>query len=425
MASTDRRRATPDPGLWLLRFLPAPVLRFFEGFWALPLLITLVGGAGFAALHLLGADRFERLDTLAGDLDIEGMRDALSAIAGGVLTVASLVFSLTFVALSITAQQLSPRMLDNVLAMRATQVLLGLTLSTFLFSAAALAIGTSNGVARLVASTPVALLLAFVTLVMVVVFSHAMTRVMRAEDMVSQLGTHYRDALARGLEVPVGCSAAEDAEGRLADLAETGTPVAAASTGYVGMVDYQAMLDWAGENDLLVALTVAENDFVLEGSEVARVAGMHDSEDDHARRLTTFLNLTDRRAAGLTATFEAAALSEAALKALSPGINDPATAVSCVNRLFHGFVALTKSDPAPIVLAGEDEVARVRRCVRGVADFIGSAVVPVVEAARQRAVLTHLSTLSQALRIMAQGPADLAALDRLDAEIDAALSQPE
>ncbi|MEM7506874.1 MAG: DUF2254 family protein [Pseudomonadota bacterium] len=401
------------------RAVPSPVLRLFEGYLLVPLMLALLGGALALALPFLEAKPLlETLGIPRVAIDISGARMTLSVIASGVLTIASLVFSLTFVALSITSQQLSPRILDYVLHERATQILLGVAFGTFIFATLSLAVGDTSGTWQLVLAVAVASVLAIVTLIAVVVFSHRMTRVMRAEDMVSRLGDQFMTAVRR--EVPSTGADTTETVSALASALKDGAPVAATGTGYLGTVDYAALVDLAASRNLLIEVLIRENSFVLQGEVVARLAGAHGEADAHADAITRALNLTDRRSIGATPRYEGSSLCEAALKALSPGINDPATARSCVNRLFQGAVFMAEARSPVRHISDADDVARVLRQPYDLQTLIGEALLPVVEAVRDRATLDHLQDLAVELRSRTTMLEDIEAADLLISEIEAA-----
>ena len=415
--------ALRNPRLVMQRLVPAKLQHLLEAFWLLPLALAVMGIVAPIALQFISEDHLALL--FGGgdpDIDIDGARATLQVVAGGVITIASLVFSLAFVALSITAQQLSPRVLDYVVEERVTQILVGLALGTFLFSAISLSFGITGGAIRLAASSVVALAMAAATLAIVVLFTHRMTRIMRAEDMVSWLGQAFASAIQRGPrsiddDMMVTDPAEEAAlERRLAD----GREVGATRTGYLGSVDHPGLLAWAVENDLLVQILLRENAFVLKRQPLAVVAGMHGDPDWVAERITHYANLTERRVIGETPEFEGNSLSEVALRALSPGINDPATARSCANRLYQGLVTMAAKPERPRALKGSDGVPRILRARHGIPEFLEDDVAPIVEAARDRTTLRRLRELNRTLAAIAERPHELEAIAALDARIDEA-----
>lgn len=409
--------------LALLRLVPSPVLRLFEGFWATPLVLSLLG-IGLAALiqTISGATIGDGWIRYFEGIDVAGTRSALSVIAGSMVSLVTLVFSLTFVALSITAQQLSPRILDIVLRERSAQVLLGIGLTTFLYAAIMLSFGDSRGAWRLGMAMPPALFLAAASLVVVVLFAHRMTRVMRAEELVASLGSRFVADIAVLREPPAGCLACD---GEVADIereAATATLVTADQAGYVGTVDYAGLAAYAQENDLKIVLTVGASDFLMPRVPIARVIGLHEASEEPTAAIERALNLTDRREATHTAAYEAAALCEAALRAMSPGINDPATAISCLNRLFEGLAVLAAEPAPPRLLTAEadDEdgdggkVWRVLRKPREVPEFLEDAVHPIVAASRgDRRVMARIGALADQLVEIAKRPRDRGAIEAL------------
>lgn len=392
--------------LFLLRLVPGHVLRLIEGFWAIPLLMSLAGIGLSAGIQLVPESAVgPGWRRSFGSIDVEGAQSALSVIAGGMVSLIALVFSLTFVALSITAQQLSPRILDFVLRERSAQSLLGLALATLIYAAITLYLGDANGAWRVGLAMPPSLLLALATLVMVVVFAHGMTRVMRADEMVARIGNHFVADMHALLRPPAGSRAAGGDTDAFETLFEAAAQVTATRAGYVGTIDYKHLIAFAAKRDLRILLQVRESAFLLPGVPLARIIGLHDGTRPPGTVIQAALNLTDRREPTDVAGYEAAALCEAALRALSPGINDPATAISCVNRLFEGLAVLVSADPPPRLLAGADGVARLLRPPREVPEFLANAVVPIVAAARRDArTLDRIDTLAGQLDALSDDP---------------------
>jgi uncharacterized membrane protein len=96
--------------------------------WALPTLIVLVAIA--AAVALLALDGFAgaRLSarwSMVPEISADGARSILGAIAGSMITVAGVVFSITVVVLALAASQYTSRVLNNFLRDRMTQTVLG------------------------------------------------------------------------------------------------------------------------------------------------------------------------------------------------------------------------------------------------------------------------------------------------------------
>ncbi len=401
----------------LARVAPAPVKRAFEGFWSVPILIALLGLAVVTAIHFTprAAMPAPLLDALAL-IEEDGARAVLSVVAGSVMTVATMVFSIAFVALSITAQQLSPRMLDFVLRDRAMQMLIGAALATFLFAGAALMFGSARDHWRLALSAPLALAAAAWVLFTAVVFVYRMTRIMRPDEMVARRGDAFC-AAARGLsEPPDGCGAADAAQAAALERAlASRRALTAPSAGYVGRIDLAGLAALACAQDALIALEARANDYLTPGQTYGRAAGLDADADADVAAL---LGMTDRREPDDGAIYEAQALSEAAVRALSPGINDPATAIACLNRLFEGMIEIAAADPAPRALTDAEGAARLLRPPYGVAEILAEAAAPIAHfGAGDPAVTARLRALTAQLHAAARRPADRAAADAFAARL--------
>lgn len=356
--------------------VPDPVRRLFEGFWVVPTLMSLIGALLAAGVQYLPAAFVPgiALDAL-GLMDVGGARAALSAVASGVMSVASIVFSLTFVTLSITAQQLSPRMLDFVLRERAVQMLIGMALATFLFASTALTFGDGREAWRLALAAVISLGMAAMALATVVAFAHRMTLVMRPDEMVALRGAAFVKAVNALALAPHGCVAADAAQAAILrrTLAQA-RPLRVSGAGYVGAMESAALVDIAARHDARLMIDVRANAFLAPGMIFGRADGL---DPDCDRDVIAALLLTDRRTLGAAASYEAQALSEAAIRALSPGINDPATALSCVNRLFEGASAFALNPPAPEAFADRKGVARLVRARFDLRALLADAIAPI------------------------------------------------
>ena len=303
-------------------------------------------------------------------------------------------------------------------------MLLGVALAAILLGIVQLSIGDGHGAWRLFASLPLVVLLTMATLVLVVVFAHRMTRVVRAEDMVAFIGARFVSSAATLGNPPAGCSTAEPPPDLSDGAFETGTVIHSGQAGYVTLIDYADLVALADRRGLQIDLVARESAFLLPRVAVARVLGLHQDEEDLDLRIQDALNLSDRRELHDTAGFEASALSEGALRALSPGINDPATAISCLNRLFEGFAVIAQAPEPPRWLAPEGSaVACLRRPYRGVPEFLLNTVRPVIAAAGDDAqVRERIRTLCSQLRDLSTRPRDRDAISAMISDLGRAES---
>ncbi|TXN23206.1 DUF2254 domain-containing protein [Methylobacterium sp. WL9] len=303
-----------------------------DQFWLRPTLIVL-GCVGLAQLavwletaHIAGYDASSPDQNWGYSGGAEGARALLSAVASSTIGVAGTTFSITIAALTLASGQMGPRLLRNFTRDARNQVVLGIFLGTFAYALMVLrtvrTVQESPFVPHLAITG--AMVLALLSLATLVWFVHHIATSINVETVV--------DAVHRDL-----CSAVEARTRDSAGITCSARPpegggVTVSGSGYLQAVDEEGLADWAHEHGVVVALRIRPGDYVPSGIPVAHLsAGVADADADKAiRRALTF----GRRPAALQdLEYSIRQLVEIAVRALSPGINDPFTAGSVVDHL--------------------------------------------------------------------------------------------
>jgi uncharacterized membrane protein len=264
-------------------------------------------------------------------------RDVLSAIAGSLISVTGLTFSLTVVALQMSSSQYSPRLLQTFVTDRVVQLTLGQLVLTFTYALTVLrTVRTESAtdddtafVPRL--SVTVAYLLTLGSVVGLVLFLGHLARALRVETMLRDVHDEAAGTLARALHDR------RDGGGPLPPAPSgPGTPLLARSSGFLVDVDDRALVSAAAEHRVLLRLVPRFGDSVVAGTPLAHVwpdAGrtrpdLADLEDV----LATTVRLGFERTAGRDLGQGLRKVSDITVRALSPGINDPTTAVHALSH---------------------------------------------------------------------------------------------
>ncbi len=265
----------------------------------------------------------------------EGGRSVLSVIAGSMITVTGVVFSITIVALTLASSQFGPRLLRNFMRDRASQAVMGTFVATFLFSLIvlrAIAPGEQPFIPYL--SMAAAALLGVASLFVLIFFIHHAASSIQVAEVVQNVVREIDEILPElfpetlGEEAPISAQAAGTIETNYA----AAWPVTAEREGYVRVVGADSLLRVARDCDLLVWIECPPGTFVSRPTVLARIWGC-----DPERAIET--EIRDAFAIGLRRTpvqdlpFLTGQLTEMAVRALSPGTNDPQTAVACTERL--------------------------------------------------------------------------------------------
>jgi uncharacterized membrane protein len=255
-------------------------------------------------------------------------RDLLSVIAGSHISVLALVFSLTVVALQLASSQYSPRLLQTFSADRAVQGTLAQLAATFVYALTVLRTvrteaateGDSAFVPRL--SITLAFLLAVGSVVAVLVFLGHLARSLRVETMLRDVHAEAGPVLDR--ELP-----ADRSDEPAALPAGEPSVVCASSSGFVTDVDEARLVAAAEEADAVVLLGRRIGEPVVAGTPVAHVWGSGDLADE----VRDSLALGFERAPARDVAYSLRKVVDIAVRALSPGTNDPTTAVHALSHV--------------------------------------------------------------------------------------------
>ncbi len=308
------------------------------GFWFVPIVMLMASAA--LALLLLSVD--EHLDPgihhalhWAYTGGPEGARSLLSTIAGSMITAASVTFSLASVALSISSQQYGSRVLRNFMRDSITQVLLGTFLATFLYSVLVVrAIRGSDvggGFVPSIAVT-VAILLSLVSLVLLVFFIHHISSSIQASRIVAVISRNIASTIPHAYPSGAGklSQGTEPASHAFTGPQQT---LSLVKSGYVQTIDLEALLSVAEERHLIVELLVQPGDALLLGDPVLRLWGDAQPDQQQTHRLLRAFLLGGDRTAEQDIRYQFQQLCDVIIRALSPGINDPFTAINGIDEL--------------------------------------------------------------------------------------------
>lgn len=281
----------------------------------------------------------------------EGARTILSTIAASMITVAGVVFSITIVALTLASSQFGPRLLVNFMRDTTNQVVLGIFIATFIYCLL---------VMRTVLSTPghvfvpylavaFALVLALVNVGVLIFYIHHASNSIRAENVIAAVSEDLNAAIERLIrnranEVVPSPGATSLPE----NFDEQACLVKATRSGYLQAIDVDTLVHRATEHDLVLHVKTRPGDFAVEGSCLLSAWPSERLTEELYGSLSGPFILGGARTSEQDIEFSIHQLVEVALRALSPGINDPHTAMNCIDWLGASLCRLSdKYDPSP------------------------------------------------------------------------------
>lgn len=350
------------------------LLKSFEdlkaSYWAIPgamiLLALLLATLTRQADEALGWEALEGVGLLTVTT-VDGARSVLSVIAGAAIGVAGTTFSITIVAVSYASGQFGPRLIGNFMRDRGNQLTLGVFIATHVFALTVLssvsgeievAQASESGLDAFVPhlSVFVAMVFALASVGVLIYFIHHVPESIDVGRLTAEIGRSLRAAAGhlypegRAAPVPlpdVGNAFEGFVEGR------TGQAVPARNDGYLQALDTARLAEIAEAEDLYLNLGLRPGDFATDHDRLMTVYPAPERDrlsDDvieklhgafaHGRQRTTQQNLL----------FHIDQLSEIIIKALSPGINDPFTAINAFQWLRAGISDLAKAEEGGAVL---------------------------------------------------------------------------
>lgn len=340
-----------------LRFLQR-LHRFRSSYWFVPsVMVALAVLLGAVMVWLDSGPAAHLLDGVAWyqKSKPDGAREMLSTIAGSMITVAGVVFSITIVAISFAASQYGPRILTNFMSDRGNQVTLGTFIATFVYCLVVLRTiysGETDFVPQL--AVFVALLLAFCSISVLIYFVHHVPASIHANSVAARIGEELIHLIKRQFPSSVGAPPEGEPEDpcQLAKMVETRfsnpdsvASIAADSNGYLQALDFDALVKIASKHELIVCLDRAPGEFVYHCGTLAFVWPAAKLTDEAAGSLRDCVTVGTQRTPVQDQLFLVDELVEIAARALSPGVNDPYTAMTCVDWLTAAVAELARRRP--------------------------------------------------------------------------------
>ena len=329
--------------------------KLFTTYWFLPSMMAVLA----VALALLTVRLDEVLDHRTSGLfwlyagGPEGARTLLSTIAGSMITVAGVTFSITIVALSFASTQLGPRLLDNFLRDRGNQVVLGTFISTFLYCL--LVLLTIRGVDSQTfvpeISVTFGIALALMSIGVLIYFFDHVSSSMHAEEIVAQVGTELDKAVDRLLpgRFLTGLFESEprNEEDIPKEFDEEARGVGDTRSGYLQSIDFESLLALAREHELLLRINYRPGDFIPPEKQIVDLWPPKMLDDKVYEQINQAAVIGIYPSWNQDVTYAVNQLVAIAVRALSPSINDPFLAMSCIDRLGAALIHLAQKSIPP------------------------------------------------------------------------------
>lgn len=357
-------------------------------FWFVPCVMALA-----ALLFSLGTVAFDQRSTsiqFANSLGFvwsggaEGARSLLSTIAGSLITVAGVVFSITIVALTLASSQFGPRLLRNFLQDTGNQITLGTFIATFLYCILVLRTIRSPNEGGFIPFFSITCGLAFclASLGVLIFFIHHVAISIQAENLLARVGQELSAGVIGHFPETGSLQDQEVArrsfDQHLAQLRRV--PIPSDRCGYLQRIDRDTLVSRAQKDDFWIAVKKSPGDFVIT-EEVLADIWIRPGKESAVLNVTTLNKhfvLGQQRTESQDVLYGARQLSEIAARALSPGINDPYTAIGCIEWMSVALSIIVRRSPAPQLIADGEGTHRLLETTPTLETMCSAMLEPII-----------------------------------------------
>ncbi|MFN3348234.1 DUF2254 domain-containing protein [Pseudorhodoplanes sp.] len=296
--------------------------------WAVPVaMIALAVATAIVAMKIrldIGADP-------AWFLYSGNAKDApsfLSALVTSMITLATLAISITMVVLTLAAQQLGPRLIRIFMGDIRTQLTLGLFTASVVYLLLILrrVYGAGDEAPNL--AVTIGTFLVLLSAVSLLLFVHHLARSIIADTVIESVGCDIDEQATQMLPERT------DEDARAADeLSGESAPLRTHRQGYIQAIDHNEIVEAATQANAVIVLDVRAGHLVLDNMVIGKTVPASAGASDLSRRVETAIIVGRERTPVQDLEFAIRQMVEIAVRALSPGVNDPFTAMAAIDRL--------------------------------------------------------------------------------------------
>jgi uncharacterized membrane protein len=269
----------------------------------------------------------------------DGARNVLATIASSTITVAGVVFSITIVTLTLASSQFGPRLLRNFMNDRGTQLVLGVFVATYLYCLLVLRAirGTDQVTVVPFLSVTCGVIFAVASVGFLIFFIHHISTSIIAENVIARVARDLHSNIDRLYPEKLEKASPNEsprAEDKLPDSFERDPrTIASETSGFIQAIAMENLLHLAEEKDLIIRLRRRPGQFIASGDILAEVVPHAQGDDALPGDILRNVFFGRDRTPTQDIEYSIDQLVEVAVRALSPGVNDPFTAMTCIEWL--------------------------------------------------------------------------------------------
>jgi len=320
------------------------IIHYRESIWFLPSLFiigAIVSAVLVTRIDTIFQDQFYRLFPSFLLTSVELARSILSVIATSLLTMTAITFSTIMVVFSVYSSQFSPRTLENIISDRLTQIVLGIFISGFTYSIVSLLLIREIGPGTVVFSAVFGIGLSLVCIGYFIRFIQYITVSIQVNNLIEELNDEIFHTLKNNIkeieDIEKNGKVLTGVSNGIIDMQKGDCyKIFAPEAGHIQLFSLRSLIRLATENDLIIETIKRVGDYVTESTPIFLIWNIGEDKEKKEKiesSIKKYVSIGNYRNTSQDIDFSLQKLEEIALRAISPGINDPNTAILCIRNL--------------------------------------------------------------------------------------------
>lgn len=341
------------------------LVKLQDKIWLIPALYSLIAISLASALAVVDFYWSQSLTNVLPSIfftEVPLAQTILSGLSTSLLTMTTFTFSTIMVVLTTYASQFSPRTLKNFITDKMTLHVLGIFLGGFIYPTLSLLFMKNSLEGQLMLSATVGVLIAIICLAFFAIFIHHVATSIQVSSLINRLTTEADGVIRYYCDLQEKDDISSFSK-EYAPVAKTSVEIKAGTSGYIQFADYDTLFSLTKEHQIYVHVNCPIGTYVNDSNPLLTVTtknGQTSSVKDIEHELSGCFIIEKERDIRQDPVYALQKIVEVALRAISPGINDPNTANDCIRHLGKLLGQISQLPDEGWVYINEDNEAYVR-----------------------------------------------------------------
>ena len=263
-----------------------------------------------------------------------GARAVFATVAGSTITVAGTIFSIAMVVLSMASSQFGPRLVPTFMRVGKIQFGIGIFIGVFVYCLIMLTYVPAENKAELLPVWGVVggLVLGICAFLVLIMLIHEIAHFIQAQNITDRVYQDIETTFSRVFPPIEEQLLPSDAD-TISSFEASGQECTTLESGYIQTIDFDALVEVAAKYNCVIQLVPKPGEYLIRGQTLAWVEPFGALENEQLEQVRSYVTFGRSRSLAQDAEYAIDQMVEIAVRALSPGINDPFTAMNCIDKL--------------------------------------------------------------------------------------------